>query len=139
MRKRYLICILIILVIGGRGVFKYKQHNIVKENLVLKNEIIQEMKKNKSVDFSKITNFDFEFMYVFTPYSVPEKVFNEDKVKCYNSNFNIELCDDINMIAFVKSNKFVEYVNIPRKYIDFNKSVKFKKGEAKLSIDNENK
>jgi len=40
-------------------------------------------------------------MYVFTPYLQPKDILEEDGISTYNSDFNIEYLDSINMIGFV--------------------------------------
>lgn len=108
----------------------------IKEDVALKNIIIETVQKSKEIDFTKITNFEWDKMYVFTPYSMPKAILNKDGISISNSEFNIEILDTINMIGFVKSDKLVAFVELPRNYggVDLTNYIKFRKEETKFNI-----
>ena len=108
----------------------------IKEDVALKNIIIETVQKSKEIDFTKITNFEWDKMYVFTPYSMPKDILNKDGISISNSEFNIEILDTINMIGFVKSDKLVAFVELPRNYggVDLTNYIKFSKEETKFNI-----
>lgn len=139
---RPFICILLIFIL----IVGFKRLNIVKENLVLKEKVIDTVEKSKSIDFAKTTDFDWDTMYILTPYAPVRTYFKKERIKFYNTSFDIEYIDDINMIAFVKSNKVVAYINLPRKYgkFDVNYEVegltgsKFSRMESKFDVSEKN-
>lgn len=120
MKKKYVVGSLILIILMCALLFGWFKFNQVNENISLKNKIIEKTKVSDTIDFSQITDFKWDTMYIFTPYSKPENILKEDGVKNYNKNFNIEYLDNINMVAFVKSNKLVEYVELPLNYIGIN-------------------
>jgi hypothetical protein len=138
MKKQYIIIGVIFLSILTTLLIMFYKLNYVTEDEKLKNQIIETVNISESIDFSKITNFEWDTMYIFTPYSKPEDILNADRVKSYNSNFKIEVLDNINMIAFVNSNKLIAFVELPRDYMeaDINRHIKFSKNESKFSISN---
>lgn len=108
----------------------------VEEDVILRSLIIETVQRSKEMDFAKLTNFEWDTMYVFTPYSQPKDILQEDNIIAYNSRFNIEINDTINMIGFVKGNKLVRFVELPRIYggMDLASPVKFRKEETKFNI-----
>ena len=98
--------------------------------------LLLEINKSNEIDFDKITNFEWDTMYVFTPYSNPKDILEKDNISTYNSSFIIENSDTINMIGFVKSNKLVGFVELPQIYggVDLTNVIKFSKEETKFSI-----
>lgn len=135
MKKKYVVIgfILIFLVSILLGINK---SNEIKEDVALKNIIIETVQKSNVIDFDKITNFEWDTMYVFTPYSNPKYILEKDNISTYNSSFIIEHSDTINMIGFVKSNKLVGFVELPLIYgeVDLSNVIKLSKEETKFSI-----
>lgn len=132
MKKQYIITALILIIFIV--LYNLNKLTYINEDVNLRNQIIETVKHSESIDFPKIANFEWDTMYIFTPYSKPEDILNVDGVKNYNSNFRIEFLDSINMIAFVKSNKLVSYVELPRNYGDITSHIKFNKTETKFYI-----
>ena len=136
MKKKYIIPGLIFIMILTTLFIVFRRSEHIDEDVKLRNQIIETIKKSDSIDFAKIANFEWDTMYIFTPYSTPEDILKADGVKSYNSNFSIEVLDDINMIAFAKSNKLISFVELPRKYggADITRHIKFSKNEVKFNI-----
>ena len=72
----------------------------IKEDVDLKNEIIETVEKSDEIDFNQITNFEWDKMYIFTPYSNPKDILREDGISTRNSQFNIEYLDTINTVSY---------------------------------------
>lgn len=136
MNKKYVILGFMLLILGAISLLGVHKSNIIKEDVPLKNVIVETVEKSNEIDFAKITNFEWDTMYVFTPYSNPKEILKKDGISTYNSNFSIEVIDTINMIGFIKSNKLVAFVELPRKYggVDLTNFIKFSKEESKFSI-----
>lgn len=137
MKKKYVLYSFIIMAIVAVSFFAGYNYNRLIEDVSLKNKIIQKTKESESIDFSQITDFEWETMYIFTPYSSPQNTFKSEGIKSCNFNFSIEYLDSINMIAFVKSNKLVDYVELPRNYVVVELTLprKVTKESAKFQID----
>ena len=114
--KKFVIIGLIFIVMVSMLFTVFRRSKNINEDVVLRNHIIETIKQDDSIDFTEITNFEWDTMYLFTPYSMPKDIFKLDEIKKYNSDFSIELRDDINMIAFVKFNRLISYVELPRNY-----------------------
>lgn len=139
MKKKYIITGLIFIVILTTLFIVFQRSKHIEENIKLRNQIIETIKQSDSIDFAKITNFEWDTMYVFTPYSIPNDILKADGIKSYNSDFSIEFLDSINMIAFVKYNKLVSFVELPRQYCDSTRHIKLGKNEVKFSISQKDK
>jgi len=128
-------CFFILLLLGSTILLGIN-NLYVEEDVILRSLIIETVQRSKEMDFAKLTNFEWDTMYVFTPYSQPKDILQEDNIIAYNSRFNIEINDTINMIGFVKGNKLVRFVELPRIYggMDLASPVKFRKEETKFNI-----
>lgn len=102
----------------------------------LQNNIETTIETNSTIDFSKVTDFDWDTLYVFTPYSSPNEILNEDDILTFNSNFNIEYLDTIVMLGFVKDHYLVAYVELPRSQVTnlSTISMRFSKDTATFKI-----
>ena len=136
MKKKYVAISFILLLLGSIVLFEINKSKVIKEDIALKNVIVETVQKSNVIDFAKITNFEWDTMYVFTPYSNPKDILEKDNISTYNSSFIIEHSDTINMIGFVKSNKLVGFVELPQIYggVDLTNVIKFSKEETKFSI-----
>jgi len=136
MKKKYIAIGLILILLGCILLLEINKSNEIKEDVALKSIIIETVQKSNEIDFDKITNFEWDTMYVFTPYSNPKDILEKDNISTYNSSFIIEHSDTINMIGFVKSNKLVGFVELPQIYggVDLTNVIKFSKEETKFSI-----
>lgn len=138
--KKYIIGLLIL--VSCLFAFKFvTKPNIISEDTALKSKIIESVESSKEIDFSKITNFDWDVIYIFTPYSAPKDILSKDGIKTSNSTFKIEVDDSINMIGFVKGDKLVNFVELTRNYdgVNLTQLVKYKKSEAKFNISQDKK
>lgn len=141
MKKKSIIMVLALaltILIGYIGLNYYNSHR-VKEDVELKNEIIKVVQSSEEVDFSKVTNFEWNELYLFTPYTNSKEVLKQDGVKGYDSKLNMEYNDGINIIAFVNSKKITTYVAISRLDFDFEsiENYKISKDKAIFKIDND--
>lgn len=127
MKKKYLIVGLIFIIILLSMFINFRRSRRISEDTALRHKIVDTIKQSGHVDFSEVTDFEWDTMYIFIPYSNPNNIFKDDGVKSYNSIFNIENLDSINMIAFVKSNKLVAFVELPIEYFNSEKTTKYSK------------
>lgn len=141
MKKKYVVVGFILLLLCSLVFMGITKSNKIKEDVPFKNVIIQTVEKSNEIDFAKITNFEWDKMYIFTPYSIPKDILNKDGISTSNSKFNIEVLDSINMIGFVKSDKLVAFVELPRNYggVDLTNYIKFSKEETKFNISQDKK
>lgn len=80
-------------------------------------------KGNARVDIKSATDFTWDKMYVFPPYTTTESIrrtVGEDNSGIYS--VNIESRDDINLLVFLEKGKVVRYVALPRRLGDFSVS-----------------
>lgn len=136
MKKKYFAIGFIIVLLGSIVLLGINKSKVIKEDVALRNVIIETVQKSNEIDFAKITNFEWDTMYVFTPYLHPKDILKEEGISTYNSDFNIEYLDSINMIGFVKSDKLARFIELPRisGEFDLTNAIKFSKEEAKFSI-----
>lgn len=141
MNKKSIVVGLVLLILCSLIYLGINNSNKIKEDVILKNTIIKTVEKSDQIDFSKITNFEWDKMYIFTPYSNPKDILSKDGINTHNSKFNIEFLDSINMIGFVESNKLVKFIELPRNYggSDLSTYVKFNKNETKFNISQDTK
>lgn len=135
-KKNSIFTITLLMILGIIVLFGYYKINKVEEDIELKKKIIKIADKEEEVNFQEITDFDWDSIYIFTPYSDPKNVFKENKVKNYNNLFNINHNDGINMIAFVNKNKLVKYVEINRLDFEFEhiENYKVSKNDAIFNV-----
>ena len=70
------------------------------------------------VDINALTDFSWEKAYIFTPYT-PKEHMTEKLGFNWKNSIGIDYRDDINLIVFVKDKTVVKYIELPRKYGDF--------------------
>lgn len=138
MKKKYFTIgfIIILLLLSSTVLLGINNSYVVKEDVALRNLIIETVQRSNEIDFTELTNFEWDTMYIFTPYTNPKDILEEDNITAYHSKFNIEINDTINMIGFVKANKLVQFVELPRIYggMDLTNPIKFSKEESKFNI-----
>ena len=141
MKKKYVVLGFSLLFLCSIVFICVNRLNKIKEDVALKNTIIEATDKSNEIDFSQITNFEWDKMYIFTPYSTPKDILSQDGISTRNSQFNIEYLDTINMIGFIKSDKLVAFVELPINYIDedLTNCIVFSKEESKFKISKEKK
>lgn len=139
MKKKHIIIGLIFIMILTTLFIVFQRSKHIDEDIKLRNQIIETIKQSDSIDFAKIPNFEWDTMYLFTTYSIPNDTLKADGIKSYNSNFSIEILDTINMIAFVKSKKLISFVELPRQYCDSTRHIKLGKNEVNFNISQKDK
>ena len=141
MKKNSIVMILVLAVtiLIGYIWWEYYNSHKIKEDIELKNEVIKVVQSSKKIDFSKVTNFEWDEIYLFTPYTDSKEILKKDGVKGYNSKLNMEYNDGINIIAFVNSKKIITYIEINRSDFDFEpiKNSKISKDKSIFEIDND--
>ena len=141
MKKKSIVMILALALTILIGYIWWEYYNLhkVKEDFELKNEVIKVVQSSKEIDFSKVTNFEWDEIYLFTPYTDSKEILKKDGVKRYNSKLNMEYNDGINIIAFVNSKKIITYIEINRSDFDFEpiENSKISKDKSIFEIDND--
>lgn len=141
MKKKSIVMILVLAltILIGYIWWEYYNSHKVKEDFELKNEVIKVVQSSKEIDFSKVTNFEWDEIYLFTPYTDSKEILKKDGVKRYNSKLNMEYNDGINIIAFVNSKKIITYIEINRSDFDFEpiENSKISKEKSIFEIDND--
>ena len=134
-----MILVLALTILIGYIWWEYYNSHKVKEDIELKNEVIKVVQSSKEIDFSKVTNFEWDEIYLFTPYTDSKEILKKDGVKRYNSKLNMEYNDGINIIAFVNSKKIITYIEINRSDFDFEpiENSKISKDKSIFEIDND--
>lgn len=136
MKKKYVVVGFMLSFLCSLVFISVNRLNKIEEDVSLKNAIIKTIEKSNEIDFSKITDFEWDKMYIFTPYSSPKDILSEDGISTRNSQFNIEYLDTINMIGFIKSDKLVAFVELPINYMEagLTNSIVLSKEETKFKI-----
>ncbi|GGH87423.1 hypothetical protein JOD43_003624 [Pullulanibacillus pueri] len=114
-----LLCLLILFLLSGCSSGNTSKK--VDEDS-LQNQIILNIQKNggKKIDFeSAMSGFEWDKVYIFTPYSTLKQINKAVGYEWLTHKQGIQFRDDINLVAFVKGNKVVYSVEVPRKYGDF--------------------
>lgn len=109
----------------------------LKMDVNLQSNIETTIETKSLIDFSAVTDFEWDTLYVFTPYSSPTEILDDDDIITFNSRFNIEYLDTIVMLGFVKDNYLVSYVEIPRSQVSHlpPTSMRFSKDTAIFKIN----
>ncbi|AOZ90776.1 hypothetical protein [Paenibacillus crassostreae] len=80
-------------------------------------ESFKKVEDNGEFSFDSITNFEWDTLYLLTPYSSIDQIKDIRGIK--NIDTNISESDSINLLVFSKENKVVTYLDFPRIYGDF--------------------
>ena len=145
MKKTLLICVSIVfacIVVLSGIIFYVKARTAIKleENKSLISKIESVVKTSSSIDFKTITDFQWDKLYIITPYGQPENTLKENNIKWINIDKSIEVSDGINLIIFTYKGDIVSYVNYPRNLGDFYplKFKEFDKNKATFNINKTN-
>ncbi|KYH34243.1 hypothetical protein CLTEP_18180 [Clostridium tepidiprofundi DSM 19306] len=137
-----IITVLILVAIMCLSFFNFKNNNkvVMNPNEKLNESIKTSITKNDIIDFNKLTNFEWDRMYVITPYGNPEEFLKKNDVKWIQIDTSITMLDDINLIVFTNSGRIINYVNFKRKYGDFSisRSRAFGKNDAIFGVVKKN-
>jgi hypothetical protein len=113
------------LIIGVAIKFIFTVPDNLAENNSLKTKITELTIKshednNVKLEFQKITDFEWDKLYIITPYMPVKDFCKENGIKGVASiDTSIEINDTINLLMFVLDNNVVSYVNFPRNQADF--------------------
>lgn len=92
-----------------------------KSRSELEANIVTSVKNNpREIDFNKVTNFKWDKMYIFVPYTTDEEITKQLGFKWkYSHKTNIRSLDNINLLVFVKDERVIQYLELSREYGDF--------------------
>lgn len=138
-----IVTIIVIIIIAAISTifFATKSSRVVMEqNEELKNKMESVVLTKKEINISKITNFNWDEMYIITPYGNPKDILTKENVHWKEIDKSIEVKDDISLIIFLNDRNIVSYFNYPRQKGDFKfiKSRKFTKSSAVFKITKNN-
>lgn len=114
MKKKNIAIIMMLLLALLIGAISWEYYNAskIKENTELKKQVINMVQNSKEIDFSKVTDFKWDTLYLFGPYTDTKTVLRKDRVKNYKNDLDMQYNDGMNIIAFVDSKKIVTYIKI---------------------------
>lgn len=120
-----------------------KDKNTIDEDLGLKDKIKKQYMDSTNetiIDFNKLTNGNWDKMYVITPYTDYINYCRKQNIDgAKKVSTTIETNDSINLILFVSENDIVSYINLSREYGDFfGSKIEISKNKAKYKL-NKNK
>ncbi len=124
MKKVLIIISFAIVIVGavfyGIGIHhkETRERQTLQENLITAIEYERSSNERIIIDFKHITNFSWDKVYIFTPYTSREQI-NKKLGFTWSKADLIELSDSFNLIVFVKGKKVVQYVEFSREYGDF--------------------
>ncbi len=90
----------------------------LKMNTTLQQQIETTIATAETIDFSKVTDFKWDTLYVFTPYASPNEILRANNIMTFNPSFNIEYSDTIVMLGFVRDHSLVAYVELPLNLVE---------------------
>lgn len=125
MKLRYLKITLVILSLILFGFIVYLRMNRFKEHELLKKKITDQIQENDRLILEELTNFEWDKLYVFPPYSNPSKTLEAEGFKKTNHRFLVENYDEYILLVFTFQNKLETYVELPREYVRSNFSEYF--------------
>jgi hypothetical protein len=134
MRKRYISYFILIVL----GIFLLFYGFKIRNSSKLENKVINTVKQSETINFSEITDFDWDKLYIIQPYSDVNTLLKKDGIISPNKDYAIKLSDSIYMIAFIDGNKLIQYIDLPIEYITFTKNmdslIKFDRTDSKFNI-----
>lgn len=114
------------------------RNNTLKENVDLKNSIINTLNSSTEIDISKLYNNDWDKLYILPPYSNINDTLSNYKIsKKTKFNSNIEISDSMNLLLFIESNEIVSFLELPRDmgFLDLTSPIELNKIDTKFKID----
>lgn len=104
----------------------------------MKNKVINIIKQSETINFSEVTEFNWDRMHIIQPYSDVNTLLKKDGINSPNKDYAIKLFDSIYMIAFIDDNELIQYIDLPMEYITVIKNIdspiKFDRSNSKFSI-----
>lgn len=119
------ITILLMLVGAIYIYFKTVNYPVVEDkDLVERLQRLVENKKGNNervvVNFARITNFKWDKLLIFTPYTDPKEIAGKQGFRWTNSiQTSIFVNDGENLLLFIKGDKVIRYINLPRNHGNF--------------------
>jgi hypothetical protein len=133
-RKTYISYFILIVL----GIFLLSYGLRIRNSSRLKNKVINTIKQSETINFSEVTDFDWDKLYIIQPYSDVNTLLKKDGINSPNKDYAIKLSDSIYMIAFIDDNKLIQYIDLPMEYITLIKNmdnpIKFGRNDSKFSI-----
>lgn len=117
MKHKYVKIILFFVSVILFSFIVYLRVNRFKEDELLKKRIMDQIKYDDKVIFENLTSFDWDELFVFPPYSDPQKILKDKGYKNINHRFTIKHSDDHILILFTYQQEAVTYVKLPINYI----------------------
>ena len=120
----YSIIILLVLIISVWIIYNANEKIIENSSLKNKIETLVEAKNGNDntviIDFKEITNFNWDKLYILTPYTYPKDYAKQQNIEGMNLiNTDIQTNDSENLLVFVLKQKVVSYIHYPRRKGDF--------------------
>ena len=126
MRRLTQISLIVLALLCVIGIISYLDFlSEEKERQKISSSLNQEVQKNRAgdidlVDFSLLTSFSWDKLYIFSPYSPPESIDTALGKYWIGSRFTeIKSSDRISLLVFTKNGKVVRYLEFPRSRGDF--------------------
>jgi hypothetical protein len=133
-RKTYISYFILIVL----GIFLLSYGLRIRNSSRLKNKVINTIKQSETINFSEVTDFDWDKLYIIQPYSDVNTLLKKDGINGLNKDYAIKLSDSIYMIAFINDNKLIQFIDLPIEYITLIKNmdnpIKFGRSDSKFSI-----
>jgi len=103
--------------------------------------VYESIGENRAVNFSEITDFDWEQLVIISPYSTVNNVLVETGLNWRNPVTHIQHSDVNTLLLFAYENNVVAFVHFPRGRVDFVQVVRdgnvFDKSDATFIFDND--
>ncbi len=145
MKKLVRVSLMLLVLLCFLGVVSYLNLKTKeKERHKLSSSLIQAIQKNRAgevdkVDLSLLTSFSWDRLYVFGPYTLPEKIDMALGHYWIGSRFTeIQSSDGISLLIFTNNAQVVQYLEFPRSQGDFSlvtNETGYSITEAKFSMD----
>lgn len=137
-KSRIIIFISVLAIFIGYISWEFYKLDRVDVNVELTNKVLAVVKSSDYIDFSKVTDFEWDTMYIFKPYSDATNILKDNDVRNYNTLFSIEHNDSINMIAFVNKNKLITFIETSRSGFEVDSMINHKidKDKANFKVIN---
>ncbi|MCX7748628.1 MAG: hypothetical protein N2645_17350 [Clostridia bacterium] len=101
-------------------------------------QLIESKKPGERINMKDICDFDWDTLYIYFPYSNPEKASKKEYTWNKSIKTTIETSDGINLLVFTLNKKVVAYINFPRDKGDFVNSIeKLKNGNREFFLPEE--
>jgi len=128
MKKHIQIGLLLLVILSITSMFLYFDSKAMeKDRQSLESSLMQEILQNQMgeipvVNFSLLTTFSWDRLYVFRPYTQPKRIDSILRSFWIGSRFTeIESSDRITLLVFTRNGQVVQYLEFPRSSGDFSR------------------